>query len=103
MNLSAVNEWIAGHATRAMMTMWCVYAFFALAVVPAFFPAAENIVQYISQSVIQLVALPLIMVGGSVLSRAQESRASQDHEALMEVLADVRNLVNATHAAVVNG
>lgn len=92
--LGRLNDAVAAHTTSAMMTMWCVYAFFVLAVLPAFWPGAENLVQYVSQSVIQLVALPLIMVGSSVLNRASEQRAAEDHAALMEELADIREILD---------
>ena len=76
-----------------MMTMWCAYLFFIWAVVPLFIPGLQEFVSYVSQSVIQLVALPLIMVGSCVLSRAQDIRAAEDHAALMEELNAVRTLL----------
>ena len=73
--------------------MWCAYLFMLLALSPLAWPGVEAVVSYVSQSVIQLVALPLIMVGTAVMSRAQDARAAEDHAALMEELSDVREIL----------
>ena len=82
--ITKINEWIAVNLTLAMSTMWMVYAFFAIAVMPFFFPEYKDLIQYISGSIIQLASLPLIMVGTNILSRAANIRAEQDHHTLME-------------------
>ena len=88
-----LNEALAAHATAAMTSMWCAYLFMLLALSPLAWPGVEAVVSYVSQSVIQLVALPLIMVGTAVMSRAQDARAAEDHAALMEELSDVREIL----------
>jgi hypothetical protein len=42
-----------------------------------------GVVTYISQTVIQLLALPLLQVGQRIISEAQDQRASTDHETLV--------------------
>jgi hypothetical protein len=42
--------------------------------------------------VIQLVALPLIMVGQDIASRSTEKRAAEDHAMLMEELAILKEM-----------
>ena len=64
--------------TRIVGTMWCAYAFALLAFVAL--PQAIQggllpIVQWISQTFIQLVMLSVIMVGQNVLGRASDKRA----------------------------
>ncbi len=91
--------------------MWAAYAFTALALVSA--PAALTsgslvvIVAWLSQALLQLVLLPVIMVGQDVQARATETAildthtlAVAEHEATRDLLADLHAVVKATHAAV---
>lgn len=70
--------------TTAVGTMWCAYSFALLAVVAL--PDALNsgsllpIVQWLSQTFIQLVMLSVIMVGQNVQSRASDKRAEMTYE-----------------------
>lgn len=93
--INVLNEMIAMKTTLAMSTMWCVYLFFVWSVLPVLAESTKDFVFYVSGGVIQLVALPLIMVGQSVLNRASEERASQDHEALMAQLEIMKQLLSA--------
>jgi hypothetical protein len=73
-----LNGKIALVLTAAVGTMWCAYAFAILALVVL--PQAINggllpLVQWISQTFIQLVMLSVIMVGQNVLGRAADKRA----------------------------
>ena len=108
---SGVNERVALWLTAKVGTMWAAYAFTALALVSA--PAALTsgslvvIVAWLSQALLQLVLLPVIMVGQDVQSRATETAildthtlAVAEHEATRELLADLHAVVKATHAAV---
>jgi membrane protein implicated in regulation of membrane protease activity len=94
-----LNDSIAAALTLAIGTMWCVYLFVAVAVVPYFAPSWSTAIQYISSAFLQLVFLPLIMVGQSVLGRETEKRARQDHEVLLaqfeEMKAMHRDLLDA--------
>lgn len=82
--ISALNSAIALRMTKAMSTMWCVYAFFVLAIVPVFLPTTTTVVMFISSSLIQLCALPLILVGQQLLGATAENRAESDHLTLLE-------------------
>ena len=86
-----MNERIAICITKWMGTMWCAYIFLVLALLPLIVPSTETWVQYASSAVLQLVALPILAVGQSLLGRAAEQRSLQDHAALMEILEDIRN------------
>lgn len=81
-----LNDALAVTATKQIGTMWCVYLFIAVALVPTVAPSLESAVQYTSSSFLQLVFLPLIMVGQEVMGRKTEKRAQQDHKALLEAL-----------------
>jgi hypothetical protein len=79
------NDAIAKHSVGFMSSIWCVYLFTFWAVLPSIYKSLEPIVFYISGGVIQLVALPLIMVGQKLEGRSMERRAEQDHEKLIEI------------------
>lgn len=90
--INKINDYIAVKATILMSSMWCVYGFLGLAMLPMVWPAVSSAVQYLSSAVIQLVALPLIMVGQAILGMESERRAKKDHEALMVILKEVHAL-----------
>jgi hypothetical protein len=80
------NAWVAMWITRVVGTMYCAYLFAALALVAL--PAAIQqgsptvLVNWLSSNFLQLVLLPIILVGQNVISRAQDARAEADHETL---------------------
>jgi hypothetical protein len=84
--IERINKWLAVKITESVGTMWCAYAFAALAFVSL--PAAimsHNpviLVSWISQTFLQLVLLSIIIVGQQVLAEAADQRAESDHETL---------------------
>ena len=98
--IKRLNEWLAIRATLALGTMWCAYAFVVLCMVPVLAPAIMNQVLYVSNC-FQLVFLPLLMVGQNLLGRNAETRAQQDHEAIMAELGEVKEIHAETHKLVV--
>ncbi len=93
-----VNTWLALHITRTIGTMWVAYLFAALALIslPAALATGQTIVivAWIAQTFLQLVLLPIILVGQNVIQAAADSRAEADHETLMAV----HRLVVEVHA-----
>jgi hypothetical protein len=78
-----LNGRIALALTNAVGTMWCAYAFaiLALVVLPqAIAGGLLTLVQWISQTFIQLVMLSVIMVGQNVLGRAADQRAAMTYQ-----------------------
>jgi hypothetical protein len=73
------NAWFAVKVTKGVGTMWCAYAFAAIAVVslPAAIAAhsAVTLVSWISQTFLQLVLLSVIIVGQNVLAAAADKRS----------------------------
>ena len=73
--------------TTVVGTMWAAYLFTLLALIS--FPAAIRsgnsiiIVAWIAQTFLQLVLLPIIIVGQNVISASQDARAEADHETLV--------------------
>jgi hypothetical protein len=83
------NAWLAVNITRLVGTMWAAYVFTLLALIslPAAIDAFNSgqiivAVSWLSQSLLQLVLLPIIIVGQNVISAAQDARAEADHETL---------------------
>ncbi len=75
--------------TGIVGTMWCAYAFAVLAflVLPQAVKTPLLLVQWISQTFIQLVMLSILMVGQNIQGRAADQRATdtyQDAEAILQ-------------------
>ncbi len=83
------NNRLAVGITKSVGTMWAAYLFAAIGLVS--FPQALNAfvkgdavtgISWLSQSFLQLVLLPIIIVGQNVISASQDARAEADHETL---------------------
>ena len=88
--MRSINELIAKRLTLMISTMWCAYAFALMVMVPLVLPQTGAMIMYISSSFLQLVFLPLIMVGQNVLSRESEARAEADHRTLLQELEELK-------------
>jgi len=84
--LAKFNYWIAVKITNSVGTMWCAYAFLLidLVMLPPVISAHSVMVwvTYIAQTVLQLVLLPIIMVGQNVIQSQNEAKADTDHKTL---------------------
>jgi len=87
--LGQFNSRLAVLITTSVGTMWAAYAFALLALIS--FPQALSAfirgdtvtgISWISQAFLQLVLLPIILVGQNVISASQDARAEADHETL---------------------
>jgi hypothetical protein len=83
------NNRLAVVITRAVGTMGAAYVFVLIAFVS--FPQAMSAflsgdtvvgITWLSQSFLQLVLLPIIIVGQNIISASQDARAVADHETL---------------------
>lgn len=87
--LGKFNTLFAVFITKVVGSMWCAYIFAILALIS--FPAAIAshdpliIVAWIAQTFLQLVLLPIIIVGQNVQAEASDERAQHDHETLMAI------------------
>lgn len=79
-----LNNRIALVLTAAVGTMWCAYAFacLALVVLPQVLKQHDpvQLVQWVSQTFIQLVMLSVIMVGQNILGQAADKRAEMTYK-----------------------
>ncbi|HEX9267404.1 MAG TPA: hypothetical protein VF965_07975 [Candidatus Limnocylindria bacterium] len=80
------NAAVAVRITKIVGTMYCAYVFtlVALVALPAAIQqgSATVLVNWLSSNFLQLVLLPIIIVGQKVISAAQDARAEADHETL---------------------
>jgi hypothetical protein len=87
--LGRINTHLAVGITKSVGSMWCAYLFAAIALIS--FPAAISshdpliIVGWIAQTFLQLVLLPIIIVGQNVLAAANDARAEGDHNTLLAI------------------
>jgi hypothetical protein len=84
-----INTRLALAITKIVGSMWCAYLFALLAIISL--PAAIRshdpiiIVAWIAQTFLQLVLLPIIIVGQNVQAAASDARALSDHETLIAI------------------
>lgn len=83
------NTRVAVAITKGVGTMWAAYLFALIALVSlpaalAAFLHGDTVtgITWLSQSFLQLVLLPIILVGQNVISTSQDARAEADHETL---------------------
>ena len=87
--MGGINTRVALGVTRRVGSMWCAYLFALLALIS--FPAAIRshdpiiIVAWVAQTFLQLVLLPIIIVGQNVQAAASDARAESDHETLLSI------------------
>jgi hypothetical protein len=83
------NTRLALKITNSVGSMWCAYAFTLLALIslPAAFSTGDPIiiVAWIAQTFLQLVLLPIIIVGQNVQAASSDARAQADHATLNAV------------------
>ena len=83
------NTKVAVKITKSVGSMWCAYAFALIALISL--PSAIRshdpiiIIAWIAQTFLQLVLLPIIIVGQNVQAAASDARAESDHETLLSI------------------
>jgi hypothetical protein len=90
------NTYLALKITAAVGTMWCAYAFAALALVSlpsAIRAGLPTTITWIAQTFLQLVLLSIIIVGQNVQSAAADERAEatyQDADAVLHTALEIQ-------------
>ncbi|GAC1424204.1 MAG: hypothetical protein PVS3B3_14230 [Ktedonobacteraceae bacterium] len=93
------NTQLAVWLTEHVGTMWTAYVFAVIATVGLFgilgllSPLVALLVAWISQTFIQLVLLPIIMVGQNVLGRKSELQADEAYVTTMKTYADIETVI----------
>lgn len=88
--------------TSAVGTMWTAIAFALLALISLPGALASGnivvIVAWIAQTFLQLVLLPIIMVGQNVQGRRTEKRDEETHAAVMAAHRETQEILRELHA-----
>jgi hypothetical protein len=99
------NAWFAVKVTAGVGTMWCAYAFGALALVslPSAISSGSPIilVSWISQTFLQLVLLSVIIVGQNVQAAAADKRSEatyKDADAVLHEAVKIQEHLQAQDA-----
>ena len=94
--LTRFNVKAALGITRSVGTMWCAYLFAALALVslPAAIlsGSAIVIVSWIAQTFLQLVLLPVIIVGQNIQAAASDDRAAATYKDAGAILEEAKQI-----------
>ena len=91
-----LNARIGLRITVVVGTMWCAYVFTIIALIS--FPAAirshDNIVivAWIAQTFLQLVLLPIIIVGQNIQAKAADKRAEETYKDAEAVLKEAEEI-----------
>lgn len=99
------EHWIVRHAGTAISAQAsliekpaCVWTFWLIALVPLVWPQSLDVVQFISSGVLQLVALPVLAVAGATQAQRSRKQARADHEAMMTMMRELRQMHAELHA-----
>lgn len=93
------NDALAVGITNIVGTMWCAYAFAALALVSlpeAIHGGTATLIAWIAQTFLQLVLLSIIMVGQNVAAEKSDRQLEQtytDAEALLKLNGEIHDLL----------
>lgn len=92
--LNGWNDRVAIVATRVFSSMWTFWAFLLLVMIPTFIHSTQMFIMFISSSVLQLVALPLLAVGQKLLNKSANKRDDADHKKILEEFQLLKDLIN---------
>lgn len=93
------NTRLAVALTQRVGTMWTAYTFAVLAIIGLFAilgvltPVVALLVAWVSQTFIQLVLLPIIMVGQNVLGRKSELQAEEQFNTTEKSYHDIEQII----------
>ena len=91
------NDIIAITVTKLISNMICVYLFALMVMIPLFVPSTTTLIQFISSAFLQLVLLPIILVGQDLIGRNAELRAESDHLMIIEELDHIKAIHKDMH------
>jgi uncharacterized membrane protein len=91
----SLNEKIALRATNSFGSMPMFYLFFLWALLPIipFLSQFQTVILYVSAGIIQLIALPLIIVGQNLQSRHSEIRAEEEFNTTNTSYKDIEHIL----------
>jgi hypothetical protein len=102
-----LNERIGLAVTKRVGTMWAAYVFFGLSLVslPAALSSGNEIVivSWVAQTFLQLVLLPIIIVGQNIQAKSSDERAIATYEdggAILDEAREIQQHLAAHDAAI---
>jgi hypothetical protein len=99
--ISKFNNKLGLGITLSVGTMWAAYAFTALALVSVYSAFTSGsllqIVAWIAQTFLQLVLLPIIIVGQNIQATASDARSAATYKDATAILSESRQI--QTHLA----
>ncbi len=95
--LAWMDDQIAIRANAIFATMGFFWFCLIFSLLPLKWPALMPFVQYASSGVLQLIALPLIGVGTILAARGSDQLAREQHDAVMETVNSIRQLMGEIH------
>jgi len=87
------TEKIALFITNKIGTMGFFYACVCLALTPLVFHPSLPVIQYVSSGFLQLVLLPLIMIGQNLQGRHAELRAEHDYQTNLKAEREIESIL----------
>ncbi len=94
--IARFNRRVGLGITTSVGTMWCAYAFAAIALVslPAALASGDPIViiAWIAQTFLQLVLLPVIIVGQNIQAAAADARSAATYEDAGAILEEAKGI-----------
>ncbi len=94
--IGRLNAKIGLKLTVIVGTMWCAYLFTVLALVsaPSAFTSGQSliIIAWIAQTFLQLVLLPIIIVGQNIQAAAADARAQATYDDAAAVLEEAKQI-----------
>jgi hypothetical protein len=95
--VSKLNDSIALRSNQIFATMGFFWFCLVFSLIPLKWPASLPFVQYASSGVLQLIALPLLGVGTVLAARSSDRLAKEQHDAVMETVSDLHELMAELH------
>jgi ABC-type amino acid transport system permease subunit len=94
------NQRLAVRITRVVGTMVCAYLFFVLALsgFPGQHATMAQYIQWFSGTTLQLVMLPVLAVGTSLLGRRQELQADEQYQTTLKTYHELDQIASHQHA-----
>ena len=96
--ISRFNNLIGYRITKSVGTMWAAYIFFALSLVslPSVIKSGDPvlIVAWVAQTFLQLVLLPIIIVGQNIQAVSSDARAIATYEDAGAILEESKEIQN---------
>jgi uncharacterized membrane protein len=96
------NDWIAIKMTLGFGSMNAFWILFFMVLTPLIpmFSKTMTTIQFISSGIVQLIALPLILVGQNLMGESTEKRAQEDHEKLISQFEEIKKVHNLNKSSI---